>query len=62
MIYKNDNWGKLKTYSLTSHGFGSWLLTEYSNGCKKTKLQLREDEKDNFLNRLEKNGWYCDYN
>lgn len=62
MIYKHENWGELKEYSLTSDGFGRWLLTEYSNGCKKTKLHMSSYEKDSFLIRLENNGWYHDYN
>lgn len=58
MIYKHDNWGKAKHYSLVNNGMGFWTLREFANGAKRTELTLSTEEKIMFEQRLKKGGWY----
>lgn len=58
MIYKHDNWGEAKHYSLTNNGMGLWTVREFSNGAKRTELTLTTEEKIMFVQRLQKGGWY----
>jgi hypothetical protein len=58
MIYKHDNWGEKKHYSLVNTGMGVWTLREFMNRCKKTELTLSTEEKIMFVQRLKEGNWY----
>lgn len=58
MIYKHDNWGELKQYSLTADYNGLWKLTEYSNKCRKTSLTLTTEQKIKLVSQLKEQGFY----
>lgn len=59
MIYKNDNFGDTKHYSVVNNGMGIWTLREFVNKCRKTELTLSTEEKIMFEQRLKENGWYA---
>ncbi len=59
MIYKHNNWGDKKHYSLVNNGMGLWTLREFVNRCKKTELTLGTEEKIMFEEKLQKGGWYA---
>lgn len=58
MIYKHENWGEKKHYSLCNKGMGFWTLREFNNKIKKTELTLSTEEVIMFRDRLKKGGWY----
>ena len=58
MIYRHEKWGEDKQYNLSQNGWSTWILVEYSKGCRKSALTLTDLEKDQFIKRLEDNGWY----
>jgi hypothetical protein len=58
MIYKHDQWGEKKHYSLVNNGMGIWTIREFMNRCKKTELTLSTEEKIMFAQKLKKGGWY----
>ena len=58
MIFKHENWGEDKYYSIVNNGMGTYILREFVNRCKKTELTLSTEEKIMFTQRLKENGWY----
>ena len=59
MIYKHDNWGDKKHYSVVNRWDGQWVLREFNNRIKKTELTLSAEEKIMFEQRLKEGGWYA---
>ena len=58
MIFKHENWGEDKHYSLVNNGMGTWVLREFVNRCKKTELTLSTEEMMVFKQKLKSGGWY----
>ena len=58
MIYKHEDWGDKKHYSLVNNGMGIWTIREFANKCKKTELTLSTEEKIMFEQRLKEGNWY----
>ena len=58
MIFKHENWGEDKHYSLCNNGQGIWTLREFVNRCKKTELTLSTEEMMMFKQKLKSGGWY----
>ena len=59
MIYKHEEWGDDKHYSIVSTGMGHFKVVEFFNRCKKTELTLTAEEKIMFEQRLKKGNWYA---
>ena len=58
MIYRHDDFGEEKTYSLCSSSYG-FKVREFCNGSQKTELTLSAEESIMFEKRLKENGWYA---
>lgn len=59
MIYRHDDFGDEKVYSLCSSWGAGFTIREFNNGSKKTELTLSAEEKIMFETKLKENGWYA---
>lgn len=60
MIYRHENWGDKKHYSISNNGMGTWKLREFVNRCKRTEITLNNDEYLSFREMLLNGGWKPD--
>lgn len=58
MIFKHENWGDDKHYSVAHNGVGGYTIRQFEKRCMKTELRINREEKIAFENRLKEGGWY----
>lgn len=58
MIYKHENFGDDKHYSVAHNGLGVYTLREFVNGMKRAEVNMNAEELISFKKMLKDGGWY----
>ena len=57
MIYRNEEYGDSKVYSVSENWAGTWSVKEYVNKSRKSEMTIAKEQVPSFVRKLEQAGW-----